>query len=50
MDTFVVCRIIEDSVEERKEEKEQKELEESKKIPSPPQRSESQDAIPIKLS
>ena len=50
MDTFVVCRIIEDSVEERKEEKEQKELEENKKIPSPSQRSESEDAILIKLS
>ena len=46
----MVCRIVEDSVGERKEEKEQKESEESKKTPSPPQRSESQDASPMKLS
>ena len=46
----MVCRIVEDSVGEGKEQKEQKESEDNKKIPSPPQRSESQDAIPIKLS
>ena len=42
-----VYRITEEVVGD---EKEQKESEEIKKVPSPPQRSESQDAIPIKLS
>ena len=42
-----VYRITEESVGD---EKEQKESEENKKVPSPPQRSESQDAIPIKSS
>ena len=49
----MVCRIVEDSVgegKEQKEQKEQKESEDNKKTPFPPQRSESQDAIPIKLS
>lgn len=45
--THVCYRITEDSVQD---EKEQKELEETKKVPSPPQRSESQDAVPIKTS
>ena len=46
----MVCRIVEDLVGEEKEQKEQKESEDNKKTPFPPQRSESQDAIPIKLS